>query len=302
MSKCSLPGRLRAPVSAVIVMAALPSPVQALPVVNWRILLGPYRGPSHLHPTKVSVPNVVSRQVSVIAPGIAAGRETDSRQVSVNVAQTPTGTASVSRQITLYNELSPKWSHAVSRQLGIMTANSPIGTSAVSRQVAVEFSQVTVVAPASMSVKLGRVDRGTVASLAAIDDDSLRICKFIVPNQSTPPVNVELSGTCPTPSPTTFAFRAVSKMSGFGQFGITLELWNWTANGGGGTWDPVDVSNGSVTTSFTTTEVVASGAIGRYIRAGDQAIRARYRVRATGIVGNAAWCHEADQAVWLMTP
>ncbi|MBS1715746.1 MAG: hypothetical protein JST30_15575 [Armatimonadetes bacterium] len=156
----------------------------------------------------------------------------------------------------------------------------------------------TVVEPVSYTVKLGKASSGDVSSLRSADGDALRVCKFVVPNAQAAPVNVEVEATSPYAVPTSLSFAVRSKMASAGQFAQTLDLYDWNA----GAFDPVDTRTDALTTSYSVNELAASGALTRYVRAGDGAVRARYRVRVTGVSSVALWCHDADRAVWYVAP
>jgi len=156
----------------------------------------------------------------------------------------------------------------------------------------------TVIEPTSYTVKLGKAASGNVASLKSADGDALRVCKFLVPNAQAAPVNVEIDGSSPVASPGSLSFAVRSKMASSGQFSQTLDMFDWNANG----FDPVDVRTDALTTSYSVHELAGSGSLGRYVRSGDGQLRARYRVRVTGVSSVALWCHDVDRAVWYVAP
>ena len=156
------------------------------------------------------------------------------------------------------------------------------------------------VAPDGFTVRLGRQDAGNLASLTETDGNALAICKFIVPNQSLPPVNVEVEATSPLLSPQGLAFRSVSRMRVTGSFQQTLELWNWNRNAGLGGWDPVDTRTDALNTTHTMRTLTASGDLTNYLQQSTRRLRARYTVRQTGPSAVSLWCHEADQIGWVV--
>lgn len=152
-------------------------------------------------------------------------------------------------------------------------------------------------APGSVAVKLGKLTAGSLTSLLASDGNAFKVCKFVVPNQSAAPVNVEVSGTSPIANPTEFVFRLRAHTVNGGQFQQTLELFDQQA----GVFDPTDVSVAPINTVYGEQDVVGTGTLSRYVGAGS-AVKARYRVRAVGATAVALWCHEADKAVWMIAP
>ncbi|QYK56809.1 MAG: hypothetical protein KF733_04830 [Fimbriimonadaceae bacterium] len=153
------------------------------------------------------------------------------------------------------------------------------------------------IAPNSFTVRLGRLDSGNVASLANVDGDALKVCKFIVPNQFVEPINVEVNGTAPGNNPTDLKFEMVAKMDTTGAFSQTLDLYDFQTNA----FDSNDVRTDSINTTYATRTLTATGNLGRYFSAGN-AVRARYRIKQTGPAGASIWCHQADQAKWIYTP
>jgi hypothetical protein len=153
------------------------------------------------------------------------------------------------------------------------------------------------VAPSSFTVNLGKKDAGNAASLASVDGDALRVCKFLVPNLVVPPVNVQLDGTFSSGNCLGVTLRVVSRMQQAGAFSQTLELWNWNT----GDWDAKDVRTDPVNLSFATRELVVSGDTRRILKS-DGSLRARYRIKQTGPAATIIWCQETDQAVWMMAP
>lgn len=152
----------------------------------------------------------------------------------------------------------------------------------------------SVIPPTIATVRLGKLSSGTVANLGTTDGTSLVVCKYVVPNQSTPPVSVELEALLPEVPTGHFGFRTFSKTTNNGLFAQRVELWDWQA----GRWDPVDTVDQPVTTTPTFATVTATAPFDRYWN--DGAVKARYRIRATGPVSTLLWCHELDHAAWTV--
>lgn len=149
--------------------------------------------------------------------------------------------------------------------------------------------------PSSFTVNFGRQDAGNVASLATIDGDSLRVCRFIVPNATVPPVRVQVDGNVGLSQLETLVFSLHSRMVHGGAFALELELFDFQ------TGQFRDLQSGSLGTSFVTRSVVGGGNVNSFLGSGG-ALRARYSVRSTGPSVVSAWCHEADQARWVAAP
>lgn len=156
---------------------------------------------------------------------------------------------------------------------------------------------VITVVPSSITVNLGRIDAGTVASLAAIDGDVLRVCRFVVPNQTVAPVTVQVNGNAPIGSASALEVHVRSRMSVTGQFTQNLEMFNWVTNN----WDAVDTRTDNSNTTFADRVLIGSGDLTRLLRS-DGSLRVRYRVRNTGPTASPTWCHEVDRLNWILRP
>ncbi len=154
------------------------------------------------------------------------------------------------------------------------------------------------IAPSRLAVRLGRLDAGDVSSLAAIDGNSLRVCRFIVPNQAVAPITVEVSGTAASTDVEFLDLLVTSRMTVNGLFSQTLDLFDWSTN----TFSTTDVRTDSTNTTFATRKLSATGSVSRYVNPGDLTVTGRYRVRQTGPAASPAWCNEVDQFRWVVTP
>ncbi|MCW5936244.1 MAG: hypothetical protein KIT11_02930 [Fimbriimonadaceae bacterium] len=161
-------------------------------------------------------------------------------------------------------------------------------------EVDVIGSPVTVV-PDAFQVLLGKTSAGNLTSLAATDGNTLRVCKFLVPNLVVPPIQVQIEGTAPLPFISDLKLQATARMVHVGSFLQTLELWNWTTNN----WDTVDKRTDTVTTTMATRELATSGNKLRYVQSGTLKMRARYSVKQSGPSSVTLWCHEADRTAWV---
>jgi len=154
-----------------------------------------------------------------------------------------------------------------------------------------------VVPPTVLTVRFGRIESGDVSSLASEDNVALRVCKFIVPNTLVAPVTVEVEAVNPVPTYTGIRLAVRFKMGTVGNYGQTLDMFDWMANA----FDAVDVRTDPLTTTYQTVELLGTGAVARYT-SGSGVIRARYRIVQTGPVAVANWCVDHDRINWIVTP
>lgn len=156
---------------------------------------------------------------------------------------------------------------------------------------------VIVVKPSSMTVNLGNLTSGSVADLGTVNGSSVRTCKGLVPNLVVAPITVQFEGYCVIGTCSAIKLRFNSRMANAGTYTQTLDPWNWVT----GTWDTVDVRNDVLNLTFTSRELNGTAPLNRWLDISGQ-LRARYRVKQTGISPVPVWCHEVDEAVWLVTP
>ncbi len=160
--------------------------------------------------------------------------------------------------------------------------------------VGTPFAQI--VAPSSVTVVLGRRDRGNVGSLLrAGDGDVYRTCRFVVPNNQVDPIQVEVAGSTQVRAFSSLRFQTVARFQTAGLYRQTLELFDWQAN----RYDPTDVSSQNMTSTFGVQTVAATGNRARYVGTAG-ALRARFRVRPIGPTALPIWCVEHDAASWLV--
>lgn len=158
------------------------------------------------------------------------------------------------------------------------------------RKMHAEFS----VFPLSTTIRLGRLNSGNLVSLVDNDDNYFEMCKFIVPNQSTPPINVEFDSIVPANYPANrIAFKTVGKASTTG-LQQNVELWNWTTNA----WERSNLQSIMLSEQSSTT----LGATASNIQTGTGLVKARVRVAVNGIVLTSSWCVQFDQATWIVRP
>ncbi|MBS1714626.1 MAG: hypothetical protein JST30_09855 [Armatimonadetes bacterium] len=154
-----------------------------------------------------------------------------------------------------------------------------------------------IVNPTAFAVKLGKQNSGNLASLQAADGNALRVCKFVVPNATAAPVQVEITAKAPGSTTGGVYFITRAKMANNGVFQQRMEMWNKnTAN-----WDTTDFRTDALTTSYAYFTLASTGNHNRYIDAGN-VLKAKYSVKATGPSAVALWCVDTDTAYWILSP
>lgn len=165
----------------------------------------------------------------------------------------------------------------------------------------VNVDDVRITSPASttvlatgLSVQLGKVQSGDVTSLQAPENIALVVCKFFVPNQSSPFVQMVVDGTTPLTPPTALRFRVKSSMVNGGGFNQTLSLFNFVTNA------YEETRTDSIGTSTTYYDLNATGDPARYVGAGG-ALRSRIQVKQLGPSTTLCPCASFDMANWDVT-
>ncbi len=157
------------------------------------------------------------------------------------------------------------------------------------------FIATPVVTPTKVNVLLGKATEGGLQSLEAADGNGLTVCKFLVPNQQAAPVTVELDALSPVQTPSNYFIRLVSKVNTSGVLSQTVDLYDWSSS------SYADTRTDTLNTSFKTVELQATGDLSRYVGP-ERALRARFRVKATGPVGSSLWCAVLDCAQFVTRP
>lgn len=83
-----------------------------------------------------------------------------------------------------------------------------------------------ILAPRSQAVNLGKLDGGSMNSLAARDNSAETICRFIVPTSSSPFVRVTLGYLTTKHVPTRIEFFTVARTGNPGLFALTTSVQN----------------------------------------------------------------------------
>lgn len=155
------------------------------------------------------------------------------------------------------------------------------------------LSTAETVSPSSFATVRGRLDSGDVTSLGTDDNNYLRHCKFIVPNQTVPPIEVQVNGTTTRSSTTGITVSLTGAMSVNGVFTQSIEQWNWVT----GVYE--DMATAGATTLESTVSSQSTGVHNMKIGVGG-ALRARYFVRQTGPSASPLYCYNADLVKWVV--
>ncbi|MBS1722107.1 MAG: hypothetical protein JSS66_03760 [Armatimonadetes bacterium] len=135
-----------------------------------------------------------------------------------------------------------------------------------------------------MSVKLGRLDSGGLASILRREGDTALISKFFVPNLQADPINVEVTyGTEVSAAQlTSVGVLWVGRMNASGQFLLNLDFLNVNT----GQFDTI--STGTVGTALTELLGGLTGNLAPYFNANKRLV-ARFRIKPNGPVVNPNW-------------
>jgi len=150
-----------------------------------------------------------------------------------------------------------------------------------------------IVHPDLAKVLLGKVTGGTFDSLRTKDDSGLVVCKFIVPNLSVAPIQVEVEGVSNVETPVGLTLNVRSRMKHGGLFKQTLQLWNWTTSN----WDPSDTDVVPIGLAWIDRSLVATGTVTRYVSP-TRTLRMKCSISQTGPSAVTLWCHETDFVDW----
>lgn len=151
--------------------------------------------------------------------------------------------------------------------------------------------------PARATVRLGKIQSGSVSDMVAEDFNLFTVCKFFVPNQTTPPVNVEVEGNTTITDIGEIEYRQVGNMGTAGSFSQTLQLFDFQANA----WSNSALQEAPINQVQDRRSIVIEEAPLRFVGA-NGLLRARYQVRQTGPSAFALWCHNVNQATWVVWP
>ena len=151
------------------------------------------------------------------------------------------------------------------------------------------------VAPSIININFGKVQSGTVSSLAADDNNALVICKFFVPNQQSPFVQFSLDGTTTVQSPSSIKFQTKSKMVTAGGFAQDLEMFNFATNA----YELVRTD--TLGLGYQTLDAVPGNLAPQYVGSGGL-VRSRIKLRQTGPSTSPLPCASYELAHWVVAP
>ncbi len=151
--------------------------------------------------------------------------------------------------------------------------------------------------PIAFQALRGRVDRGDLTSLRGDDSNPLRVCRFIVPNDPLRVVELRYTLRTITPKPGALVVAVRSRASVGGLLQQTLELFDWAEN----RFDPTDVLQGNLNTTFTSRVLTATGDLTRYVDS-NRRIRVQQTMRIVGPIPNPNPCLETTLVRATVTP
>lgn len=165
----------------------------------------------------------------------------------------------------------------------------PVGTTTPAFPIGAAYRTDRFIVPRVTlgTVNFGRVERNNLGCLEDRDGDALRVCKFVVPNQSVPPIRFELLVDGAT-GQSTFASYFKGRMTTAGAFNYTVEAKNIAT----GAFETVFIR--LLGSSFLT-EVDGFGSTSRYFSTVNGDATLRINIRPTGPVGATSYCLELDQ-------
>lgn len=148
--------------------------------------------------------------------------------------------------------------------------------------------------PTGLSVQLGKVQSGDLTSLQEPENAALVVCKFFIPNQSSPFIQMVVEGTTTLTPPTALRFRVKSGMVHSGAFNQTLSLFNFLTN------SYEESRTDTINTTVNYYDLNATGNLARYVsNAGT--VRSRVQVKQVGPSTTLYPCGSFDMATWDIT-
>ena len=134
-----------------------------------------------------------------------------------------------------------------------------------------------VLAPIAETVLLGTAETGDLASWAADDDNTRRICQFFVPLARSPYLRIDLKYTTTKPKPTAIAFNLQVSAKTGGTHQLTIFMQDKTNNA----YFQVFKGNVGNTLPFTATGI-PTGDLSKYVGTGG-AMNARIEMIMVGL-------------------
>ncbi|MBS1715118.1 MAG: hypothetical protein JST30_12360 [Armatimonadetes bacterium] len=163
------------------------------------------------------------------------------------------------------------------------------------RGVEVPTSPLYNVIPSSLVVKLGKTTSLFAQHVREDDGVGLVVCKFVVPNASTPPIQVEVTGHSPFTLLDGMQLLVRQRMNSGGLYKSFIDVMNFQ------TGKFVNVADLTVGSSYKTDTIDVPGFLDDLVSPTHDIVM-RYRVRATGPTAVQLYCHDMDWVAWFLTP
>ncbi|MBS1721957.1 MAG: hypothetical protein JSS66_03000 [Armatimonadetes bacterium] len=132
-------------------------------------------------------------------------------------------------------------------------------------------------APNNQQVTLGRVTKGNLQSLLEDDSNAEEICKFVVPNRSSPFVNVQFIFSSEALVPSEVSLEVKAKWLNPGQYLLQLEQFNFVTG-----QDEVCLGEAPLTGDYYTFVGSPKGVPTSYVRQSDGQMKGRLKLRQSG--------------------
>jgi V8-like Glu-specific endopeptidase len=148
--------------------------------------------------------------------------------------------------------------------------------------------------PSGFAIVRGSLQSGGLAQLLQSDDDYMRIWTEPLRFATVPLVEMELTSTSPTSTPSLVSFRLESAVTAqpANQVSQRIELFNYVAN----SWESVDLR--PATGTDTLVNVTAAGDPSRFVHPATRQMRARLSWSQNPGLVTRGWQVRLDQAVW----
>lgn len=148
------------------------------------------------------------------------------------------------------------------------------------------------VVPADYFVRMGRRQSGDLQSLRNLDDDALRLCRFLVPNQTVAPVIVEAIGTAQFGAVPRLVQLVRSRSDNPGSFLQTIEFFDFEQN----RYD-AEIATTDINQSYTTVTRSLPIPSYRFMSQAGQ-VKSRLSFQQIGPTPTPNWCIDLDAVNW----
>lgn len=159
---------------------------------------------------------------------------------------------------------------------------------------AVLLTPYYTLAPTGLSIYRGVVVSGSLASLAAADQQYLRLLTGLTLSPADPPVSIIVTAVSPVTAQGDLRLSVVGHTNTVG-ISETVELWDFAA----GAWASVTSRAATVLDS---TLVGIATAPSRFTQPATGAVKARISWKQTGLTTVNRWSVAVDQVAWTITP